>query len=155
MVPWPLSFFLLSVTSAFSTLCLVPAAFSEEHGCLQRQLLTSKLRSSWTPPPFNFPRQLLGPWMELYGPTAECCDHCSVCPVSHTRDPWLVPLCIVLRDAILSSRPEDVVTPQRSLGGKWLVNCLFSALLSRRLEQNSIKSIPAGAFTQYKKLKRM
>uniref|UniRef100_A0A8C9Q5F9 Slit homolog 3 protein n=1 Tax=Spermophilus dauricus TaxID=99837 RepID=A0A8C9Q5F9_SPEDA len=30
-----------------------------------------------------------------------------------------------------------------------------SALFSRRLEQNSIRSIPAGAFTQYKKLKRI
>lgn len=45
--------------------------------------------------------------------------------------------------------------PSAPLGDGRMVNGLFSALFPRRLEQNSIKSIPAGAFTPYKKLKRM
>lgn len=37
----------------------------------------------------------------------------------------------------------------------YVVNMYITLFVFRRLEQNLIKIIPPGAFTQYKKLKRM
>jgi hypothetical protein len=76
----------------------------------------------------------------------------SGCHTPRPHLPHLDPGLGVIHYPVLG--PENT----EALGGPcWQVgdNRLFSALFSRRLEQNSIKSIPAGAFTQYKKLKRM